>query len=170
MMEKKSNRIGKMLEIYQHMVLEVEALELLFCGRHFTLDGHLIGSIGEAIAQDEYGIELNKASFKDFDGISSGIPVQIKMVQQDKVQLRCDERSIPQRAYLLVLYLNKCGRYYEVYNGSFQTVWNVAGKMDKNGYKHISVNRLIDLQNEEKSIRSNSFIEPMRPEYKNVRK
>ena len=38
---------------------QVNALEALFPGRHFTLDGHLVGSLGEIAAAYHYGIELS---------------------------------------------------------------------------------------------------------------
>ncbi len=36
----------------------VDRLEELFPGRKFTPDGHLVGSIGEVIAANLYGLEL----------------------------------------------------------------------------------------------------------------
>ena len=39
-------------------------LESLFPGRHYTPDGHMIGSIGEALAASYYGLELFTASEK----------------------------------------------------------------------------------------------------------
>ncbi len=43
--------IGRLYDI-------VDRLEELFPGRKFTPDGHLIGSIGEVIAANLYGLEL----------------------------------------------------------------------------------------------------------------
>ena len=42
----------------QKMIGIVSELEAEFPGRHFTLDGHLVGSIGEVMAAYYYGIEL----------------------------------------------------------------------------------------------------------------
>ena len=42
----------------QKMIEIVKELETEFPGRHFTLDGHLVGSIREVIATYYYGIEL----------------------------------------------------------------------------------------------------------------
>ncbi|MGQ0721719.1 MAG: DUF6998 domain-containing protein, partial [Candidatus Eiseniibacteriota bacterium] len=36
----------------------VRDLEAAFPGRKFTLDGHLVGSIGEVLAAHRYGLEL----------------------------------------------------------------------------------------------------------------
>jgi hypothetical protein len=38
----------------------VDALEAMFRGRHFTPDGHMVGSLGEAFAAHYYGIELSR--------------------------------------------------------------------------------------------------------------
>ena len=35
-----------------------QELETLFPGRHYTPDGHMIGSIGEALAASYYNLEL----------------------------------------------------------------------------------------------------------------
>ena len=34
----------------------VSELEELFSGRHFTLDGHIVGSLGEVMAQYQYNL------------------------------------------------------------------------------------------------------------------
>ncbi len=90
----------------------VKDLETTFPGRRFTLDGHLLGSIGEVLANYYYGIKLAPMSTKTHDGIIDGKNVQIKITQSTSVDItdRCD--------YLLVLYLNKeeC-KVYEIYNG-----------------------------------------------------
>ena len=111
-------KVDRLIEIYQNMVKEVEELESMFPDRHFTLDGHLVGSMGEAIAANRYGIELKKASYADFDGTIYRHPVQIKIVQQDYVTIHYSGEKVPFEAYLLVLYMNKSGQFYEVYNGS----------------------------------------------------
>ena len=48
----------------------VDRLELLFPGRKFTPDGHLVGSIGEVIAARMFGLELLPASAPDHDAIT----------------------------------------------------------------------------------------------------
>lgn len=60
-MENVKSQVQKLIEI-------VKELEDDFPGRHFTLDGHLVGSIGEVMAAYYYGIELYKASEKGYDG------------------------------------------------------------------------------------------------------
>ena len=48
----------------------VGELEHLFPGRRFTPDGHLVGSIGEVLAQDMYDLELLPPGFKTHDAKS----------------------------------------------------------------------------------------------------
>lgn len=65
----------------QKLVEIVAELEAEFPGRHFTLDGHLVGSIGEVMAAYYYGIELYRASAEIHDGEIEGRKVQIKISQ-----------------------------------------------------------------------------------------
>ena len=55
----------------------IAELENRLPGRRFTLDGHLFGSIGEAIAEEYYNIELAPTGTKTHDGIKEGKNVQI---------------------------------------------------------------------------------------------
>lgn len=90
----------------------VNELENRFPGRKFTLDGHLFGSLGEAIAVNFYNIDLSPTGTKTHDGTKDGKKVQIKITQGDSV----DINEIPE--HLLVLFLSKQNNeIYEVYNG-----------------------------------------------------
>ena len=66
----------------QRLVEIVAQLEAEFPGRHFTLDGHLVGSIGEVMAAYYYGIELYAASTEIHDGEVDGK----KSIDIDKIQ------------------------------------------------------------------------------------
>lgn len=72
-------------EKIQKLISIVKELETDFPGRHFTLDGHLVGSIGEVMAAYYYGIELYAASAVAHDGEIDGKKVQIKISQQDDI-------------------------------------------------------------------------------------
>jgi hypothetical protein len=63
-----------------------KALEALAPGRHFNADGHLVGSIGEAVAAARYGLELTTASTKGVDAHhkASGHEVEIKATVEGK--------------------------------------------------------------------------------------
>ncbi|MBP5607520.1 MAG: hypothetical protein J6X66_04525 [Lachnospiraceae bacterium] len=150
----------------QKMIGIITELESEFPGRHFTLDGHLVGSIGEVLAAYYYGIELYKASAKVHDGCIGDREVQIKITQQDDIVIN----EKPQ--YLLVLYLTKKGDVYEVYNGPGEKPWNSAGKRDSHNNRHMRLNKLMELDalvSEEERIKRIHPIEKMKKVYKNQR-
>lgn len=145
----------------------VAELETDFPGRHFTLDGHLIGSIGEVMAEYYYGIDLSRPSTKTHDGKVDDREVQIKMTQQDNVLIS----SKPE--FLLVLYLTKTGKVYEVYNGPGKLPWETARIDKSHNYRHIRVNKLMELDatvRDSDRITAEKSIEKMRKEYKNPKK
>lgn len=57
-------------QIVQKIYESAGELEKLFPGRHFTPDGHLVGSIGEVLAAHRYGLTLLLASSASHDAIS----------------------------------------------------------------------------------------------------
>lgn len=109
----------------------------IFPGRHFTPDGHMIGSVGEVLAVEAYGIELFTASVPIHDGTAPDDRlVQIKATQVDSIGIsECPD-------YLIVLKIFRDGSFEEVYNGSGAPVWNAAGKMQKTSQRRISLSKL----------------------------
>lgn len=88
--------------------------------RRFTLDGHLLGSIGEVYAAERYGIELAKSSSERHDGTTTDErkrDVQIKVTQRSSIGLSSEP------AYLLVLKIDENGSFKEVFNGPGNIVW-----------------------------------------------
>lgn len=123
-----------------------KALEAAAPGRHFTPDGHLVGSIGEAVAAARYGLELTTASTKGVDAHhkASGRSVEIKAtVEGKRISLRGME---PEADHLLVLRINSDGSASEIFNGPSAPVWATAGQMQSNGQRVVSVSRLMALQ------------------------
>lgn len=148
----------------QSLIGIVSELESEFPGRHFTLDGHLVGSIGEVMAAYYYGIELYKASSERHDGIVDDREVQIKITQQDDIVINAEPD------YLLVLYLTRKGDVYEVYNGPGKEPWNSASKRDSHNNRHMRVNKLMELDavvKDENRIIALNPIQKMRREFKN---
>lgn len=115
-------------------------------GRHFTLDGHLLGSIGEVYAAERYGLRLLTSSAKRHDAVAGdGRLVQIKVTQD-----RAKKKAVPlshEPDYLLVLIIDDEGRFEEVYNGPGSKVWDlVRGKaVPSNGQYQISLSKLREL-------------------------
>lgn len=116
-------------------------LEELFPGRHYTPDGHMIGSIGEALAASYYNLELFPASEKTHDAKAlDGRLVQIKATQINRVALSSEPE------WLLVLKIHKDGTFSEEYNGPGKLAWEHCGKLQKNGQRPISLAKLRELQ------------------------
>ena len=151
----------------QRLVEIVAQLEAEFPGRHFTLDGHLVGSIGEVMAAYYYGIELYAASTEIHDGEVDGKKVQIKISQQDNI-------VIPHEPdYLIVMYLRKNGDIFEVYNGPGKMAWDSASKRDSHNNRHMMVNKLMALDETiqtEDRIKQIHYIPKMQKEFKNKKK
>lgn len=112
-------------------------LEKMYPGRHFTPDGHMLGSIGEVYAAEKYGLTLYPASHETHDAVDGmGRQVQIKITQTDRVALTdCPER-------LIVLKIDREGIIREIYNGPGDKPWELSGKKQKNGQRTISLRKL----------------------------
>jgi len=120
----------------------VSELESMFPGRHFTPDGHMVGSIGECLVADAYGLELKTASNKGFDAIASdGKEVEIKATQSKSVAFR----SEPEHTIIISILPN--GTFEEAYNGPGSLVWQQFSgkKLPSNGQFQISLNKLKEL-------------------------
>ena len=119
----------------------VSELESTFEGRHFTLDGHLLGSIGEVMSAYYYGIELYDASAPTHDGITKdGKEVQVKITQQTRIIL--NEKP----DYLICLFLDRAtGNIFEIYNGPGKGPWENASLDAKHSCRMISISKLVTL-------------------------
>ena len=157
-------KIKRLKDYVQQLITIVAEIEREFPERHFTLDGHLVGSIGEVMAAYHYGVQLYDASMPVHDGEVDGRKVQIKISQQDNIVINAEPD------YLIVLYLSKKGKVYEVYNGSGKEPWESATKPDNHNNRHMMVNKLMKLDEEvsaEDRIEAKVPIEKMMKEYKN---
>ena len=130
-------------EKLQHLVKQlysvVNELEAMFPGRHFTPDGHLVGSLGECLVADAYELELLAASNKGYDAITKdGLKVEIKATQSKSVAFR----SEPEHAIIIKIMPN--GTFEEIYNGSGSLVWEQFKnkKRPSNGQFQISITKL----------------------------
>jgi len=125
-------------EIIRSIYKLVEELEEMFPGRHFTPDGHMVGSLGEAFASYYYGVNLMAASTKGYDGVVNNRKVQIKATQTDRISIS----SNPDQ--LMVLQLKNDGSFAEIYNGPGDLVWRLVSgkKLPKNGQYQIALSKL----------------------------
>lgn len=115
----------------------VGRLENAYPGRHFTPDGHLVGSLGEVYAAERYGLKLFEASYPVHDAeTKDGKLVQIKATQGNRIALNdCPD-------HLIVLRITKAGEFEEIYNGPGKPIWEMKGKPQKTSQYQISLNKL----------------------------
>mgnify|MGYP001373282944 CR=1 FL=1 len=115
----------------------VAELEAMF-QRPFTPDGHMVGSIGEALAKHYYGLTLTPCSTKGCDATLGDKRIEIKATQGASVAFRCAPE------HLLVLKLHRDGTFDEIYNGDGARVWaTIAHKpMPMNGQLSVSISAL----------------------------
>ncbi|MCX5971857.1 MAG: hypothetical protein NTV14_10230 [Coprothermobacterota bacterium] len=126
--------------LIRELYATISQLAALFPGRRFTLDGHLVGSLGEVVAAYRYNLVLFAASTRTHDAQApDGRGVQIKVTQGKYAGLRAKPE------HLLVLHISEQGEFFEVFNGPGSLAWAAAGKMQKNGQRQISLARLRDL-------------------------
>src|SRR5271167_2058642 len=104
-----------------------DALALIFQGidrlgeafpkMKFTIDGRLVGDIGEVIAALEYDVILHDRLQRGYDGkTSNGRDVQIKATFQDQLTFKTIT------GYYLGFELHADGDYEEIFNGPAQII------------------------------------------------
>lgn len=118
-------------------------------GRRFTLDGHMVGSYGEVIAADRFGLELATPSTKGTDShTADGRPVEVKATCGTSVALRGQEPA--KGLHLLVLQIGSDGEAETIYNGPAELAWDAIRDklMPSNGQRRISIPLLRKLQDQ----------------------
>ena len=97
----------------------INRLKEAFPKKEFTIDGRLVGDIGEMIAAIEYEIELFDVLCKGHDGkTSEDRLVQVKATFKDSLTFK----SVPE--YYLGLKLYEDGRHEEIYNGPGKLIYD----------------------------------------------
>lgn len=140
----------------------VETLESMFPGRHFTPDGHMVGSLGEALAAHHYGIALHAPSTQCHDGVCAGRQVQVKATQGERIAISSEPE------HLLVLKLNRDGTFTEHYNGPGAQVWGLVCEKPrpKNGQYQVSLRSLARLMS---SVPGDARLTIQKPNHLNLR-
>lgn len=130
-------------------------------GRHFTLDGRLIGDIGEVLAVQHYAITLTTTQTAVHDAVTAdGRKVQIKATMKDSLTFPWGDAP----DYYIGLKILEDGTYEEIYNGPGAIIKNEAlarrKSRPKTGSHVVSIGVLARLQ---KSVPPNEQI-PKREE------
>ena len=122
------------LRIYE----AVAELEQTYPGRKFTPDGHMVGSIGEVVAAEAFGLILLPMSEPLHDARSAdGRLVQVKMTAGNVVAFYGDCE------HLIVLRVDTCRTRAEViYDGPGAPAVKSAGPVQKNGQRVIRISKL----------------------------
>ncbi|HDY84218.1 hypothetical protein LCGC14_0581400 [marine sediment metagenome] len=139
----------KFKKLISELYSVVAGLEEMFPNRHFTPDGHMVGSIGECLVANAYGLELQTASNKGYDATSrDGRKIEIKATQSKSVAFRSESQ------YVIVILIMGDGNFEEIYNGPGHLVWKqfCDKKLPSNGQHQISINKLKTLNNQVHSL------------------
>ncbi|MEZ9718601.1 hypothetical protein AB4234_16140 [Vibrio cyclitrophicus] len=109
----------------KEMLKIVEALQKQHSKKKFTLDGRLVGDLGEILVEKDYDLELYPGLEKHHDGKTpDGRKVQIKTTMKNSLTFPVDHTP----EYYIGIKILPDGSYYEVFNGP----GSVAGEAVKN--------------------------------------
>jgi hypothetical protein len=138
------------MEIHQaikNMLEIVEKLQESYPKKKFTLDGRLVGDIGEILVATDYDVELYEGIQKHHDGeLSNGRKVQIKTTMKESLTFPVDH--IPE--YYIGIKVHPDGTYTEIFNGPGNIAWKAIKerKPTKTNLHSINLSALKKLNNE----------------------
>ena len=128
----------------KELVAIVQRLRAGFPKKKFTLDGRLVGDIGEILAEEAYDITLSEGLQRQYDGeTSDGRRVQVKATMQKSLTFPADH--IPD--YYLGIQLHSDGSFSEVFNGPGAQAWQAVKnrKPPKTNLHSVGIRTLADL-------------------------
>lgn len=126
----------------KHIFEGIRMLRETFPHRQFTIDGRLVGDIGEVVAEREYDMEIDEISQEAHDGTSSdGRRVQVKATFKDSLTFK----TVPD--YYLGLKFYEDGTFEEIFNGPGSVIAAAFGHRTGFGKQLLSFpnNRLREL-------------------------
>jgi hypothetical protein len=127
------------------MLAIVEQLCATYPKKRFTLDGRLVGDIGEVLVEDAYDLQIFEDMKKQHDAESSdGRLVQIKATMKKSLTFPADH--VPN--YYLGVQVHSDGTFTEVFNGPGAIAWEaVKGRArPKTNLHSVSIGALAKLQ------------------------
>ncbi len=114
-MRSKDAAIGEALS---HIFQGIEVLKTAYPNRKFTIDGRLVGDIGEVLAALEYEITLDDVSRADYDARTlDGSEVQIKATFGESLTFKRNG------GLFLGLKLSREGGFEEIFNGPARLIF-----------------------------------------------
>jgi hypothetical protein len=129
----------------RQMLAIVERLCVAYPKKRFTLDGRLVGDIGEVLVEAAYDVDLFEDMKKHHDGVTSnGRSVQIKATMKESLTFPADH--VPD--YYLGICIGADGTFEEVFNGPGEIAKKaIAGRQrPKTNLHSISLRALRELQ------------------------
>ena len=118
--------------------------------KQFSLDGKLVGDIGEVLAAEKYGLDLleENAPIHDAKEIATGRMVQIKSTFKGYCYFPYGDDRIPE--YFLSIHILETGEIVEIFNGPGKCIVDNYLKPNnrkpyRNSYYTITRNVLEDL-------------------------
>jgi len=107
----------------REMLSIVEKLCAAYPKKKFTLDGRLVGDIGEVLVEDAYDVDLFADMKKHHDGeCSDGRLVQIKATMKKALTFPADH--VPN--YYLGVQVHSDGTFTEIFNGPGAVAWEAV--------------------------------------------
>ena len=106
-------QIGKLIQI-------TKDLEKNYPPKKFTLDGRLVGDIGETIAEKNYKIKLHEKVVKDYDGIIENTDKRVQIKSTMKNFIGYPKTHNPD--YFLAIKILENGDFIEIYNGTTKPI------------------------------------------------
>ena len=134
-------------EAIKQLLQVVTQLQYAYPKRKFTLDGRLVGDLGEVLAEVEYDIELYDGLQKHHDAkASDGRQVQIKATMKDSLTFPADH--VPD--YYLGIKIESDGTLTEIFNGPGSVAHKAVKdrQVPKTNLHSISINALKGLNEE----------------------
>lgn len=114
------------MEIHQavkDMLEIVEALQKSYPKKKFTLDGRLVGDLGEILIEEDYDLELYEGLVKHHDGETpDGRRVQIKTTMKNSLTFPVDHIPL----YYIGIKVHSDGSYTEIFNGPGSIAWEAV--------------------------------------------
>jgi hypothetical protein len=105
-------------EAVKELLEVVRRLQEAYPAKRFTLDGRLVGDIGEILVKESYDVELSSGIHKHHDGITPDRrQVQIKATMKKSLTFPADH--VPE--YYLGIVIHPDGGFDEVFNGRGRT-------------------------------------------------
>jgi hypothetical protein len=125
----------------------IAKMQIDYPKKKFTLDGRLVGDIGEILAEQLYDLVLLDGLQEKYDAISNDKLVQIKTTMKKTLGFG----DIPD--YYLGIKVDENGKVEEIFNGPGLMIWNIIKhkKRPKNYFYSVNISRLKKLNSSVKN-------------------